>query len=82
MAPNLYAGDLVIINTADMAMEDGVVFAVNYEGQAVVKRLTRDRGDWWLTSDNQAQQRHRRKSCRKGEYIIIGRLVRRETDRI
>ncbi|MYM89695.1 helix-turn-helix domain-containing protein [Rugamonas sp. FT82W] len=82
MEPNLYAGDLVIINTADTAMEDGVVFAVNYEGQAVVKRLTRDRGDWWLTSDNQDQQRHRRKSCREGECIIIGRVVRRETDRI
>lgn len=82
MEPNLYEGDRVIINTADTQMCDGVVFAVNYEGQAVVKRLTRERGEWWLMSDNQDQQRHRPKSCRSGECIIVGRVVRRETDRI
>jgi len=82
MEPNLYEGDQVIINTADTRMEDGAVFAVNFEGQAVVKRLSRDRGEWWLTSDNPDQVRHRRKSCRDGECIIIGRIVKRETDRI
>lgn len=82
MEPNLYDGDQVIINTADTRMEDGAVFAVNFEGQAVVKRLARDRGEWWLTSDNPDQVRHRRKSCREGECIIIGRIVKRETDRI
>lgn len=82
MEPNLYEGDQVIINTADTRMEDGAVFAVNFEGQAVVKRLSRDRGEWWLTSDNPDQVRHRRKSCREGECIIIGRIVKRETDRI
>lgn len=82
MEPNLYEGDRVIINTADTKMSDGVVFAVNYEGQAVVKRLARERGEWWLTSDNQDQQRYRPKSCRSGECIIVGRVVRRETDRI
>lgn len=82
MEPNLYEGDQVIINTADTSLEDGVVFAVNFEGQAVVKRLARDRGEWWLTSDNPDQVRHRRKSCRDGECIIIGRIVKRETDRI
>ncbi len=81
MEPNLYEGDQVIINTADTHMEDGAVFAVNFEGQAVVKRLARDRGEWWLTSDN-PDPRHRRKSCRDGECIIIGRIVKRETDRI
>jgi phage repressor protein C with HTH and peptisase S24 domain len=82
MEPNLYEGDQVIINTADTRMEDGAVFAVNFEGQAVVKRLARDRGEWWLTSDTPDQVRHRRKSCGDGECIIIGRIVKRETDRI
>lgn len=82
MEPNLYEDDQVIINTGDTRMEDGAVFAVNFEGQAVVKRLIRDRGEWWLASDNPDQVRHRRKSCRDGECIIIGRIVRRETDRI
>lgn len=82
MEPNLYEDDQVIVNTADQQMEDGVVFAVNYEGEAVIKRLSRDMGQWWLMSDNPDQRKYHRKSCRGGECIIIGRVVRRETDRI
>lgn len=82
MEPNLFQGDQVIVNTADTKMEDGAVFAVNYEGEAVIKRIVRDRGEWWLASDNPDQRKYHRKSCRNGECIIIGRVVRRETDRI
>lgn len=82
MEPNLYPGDVVIVNTADKTMVDGAVFAVNYEGEAVIKRLLRDGGQWWLSSDNQDQRRYHRKSCRGGECIVVGRVVRRETDRI
>lgn len=82
MEPNLYDGDVVIINTADTAMKDGVVFAFNYDGEAVIKRLVKERGDWWLFSDNVDQARHRPKGCRSGECVIIGRVVKRETDHI
>lgn len=82
MEPNLYQGDLVIVNTAQIEMVDGAVFAVNYEGEAVIKRLSRDSGQWWLSSDNPDQRRYHRKSCRGGECIMIGRVVRRETDKI
>ena len=44
MEPSLYAGDIVIINTLDTKLMDGAVYAFNYEGEAVVKRLTRDAG--------------------------------------
>ena len=82
MEPNLYPGDLVIVNTAQTEMIDGAVFAVNYEGEAVIKRLSRDSGQWWLSSDNPDQRKYHRKSCRGGECIMIGRVVRRETDQI
>jgi phage repressor protein C with HTH and peptisase S24 domain len=82
MEPNLYEGDQVIVNTSDTKMQDGAVFAFNYEGEAVIKRLVRDQGDWWLTSDNSDQRKYARKRCRNGECIIVGRVVRRETDRI
>ena len=82
MEPNLFHGDVVIINTADTKMVDGSVYAINYEGEAVIKRLARDRGEWWLTSDNVDQKKFRRKGCREGECIIVGKVVRRETDRI
>lgn len=82
MEPSLYENDIVVINTADKRPIDGAVFAVNYEGEAVVKRFARDAGDWWLTSDNPDQRKHHRKVCRGDACIIIGRVVRKESDRI
>lgn len=82
MEPNLYDGDLVIVNTADRKMQDGGVFVFNYEAEAVIKRLVKERGQWWLFSDNSDQVRHRPKSCAEGECWIVGRVVRRETDRL
>lgn len=82
MEPALHEDDVVILNTDDNKPVDGVVFAVNYEGEVVVKRLSRDIGEWWLTSDNADQRKFHRKMCRNGDCIIIGRVVRREGDRI
>ena len=82
MEPSLYEDDIVVINMADRKPMDGQVYAVNYEGEAVVKRLARDAGDWWLTSDNPDQRKHHRKICRGDDCIVIGRVVRKESDRI
>lgn len=82
MEPSLYEDDVVVLNTADKRPVDGSVFAVNYEGEAVVKRFSRDAGEWWLTSDNPDQRKHHRKVCRGDACIIIGRVVRKESDRI
>jgi len=82
MEPALYEDDVVIINTADNRPVDGVVFAVNYEGEPVVKRLARDIGEWWLTSDNPDQRKYHRKMCRGNECLIVGRVVRKESERI
>lgn len=82
MEPALYEGDIVVINTAATQPVDGEVFAINYEGEAVVKRLSRDAGEWWLTSDNQDQRKYARKLCRNGECIIIGRVIHRQGNRI
>ena len=82
MEPALFQDDVVIVNTADTAPADGVVFAVNYEGEPVVKRLARDIGQWWLTSDNPDQRKYHRKMCRGNECLIVGRVVRKESERI
>jgi|SRR5450830_357818 len=82
MEPSLYEDDVVILNTSDKRPVDGAVFAVNYEGEAMVKRFARDAGDWWLTSDNPDQRKHHRKICRGDSCIVIGRVVRKESDRI
>lgn len=81
MEPGLYDGDTVVVNTAQTDPKDGVVFAVNYEGELVIKRLVRDAGQWWLDSDNPNKQRHPRKLCHDGTFII-GEVVHKQSERI
>ena len=82
MDDKLCDGDSVIINTADKEPADGIIFAINYEGEPVVKRMMRDDGRWWLTSDNPDQRKYPRKVCEGDRCIIIGRVVKRETERL
>lgn len=78
MEPTFYAGDTVVVNTADKKPVDNGVYAINYEGESVVKRMSRDAGQWWLLSDNADQRKFYRRACSHGDCIVIGRVVRRE----
>jgi len=80
MSPALYEGDTVIVNTADKTPIDSEVFAINYDGEPVVKRLMRDMGQWWLSSDNRDQAKYSRKLCRDRECLIIGRVVKKDSN--
>jgi phage repressor protein C with HTH and peptisase S24 domain len=81
MEPGLYDADIVVVNTADVRELDGDVYAVNFEGELVIKRLVRDDGQWWLSSDNADQRRYPRKRC--GERVILlGRIVHKQSERI
>jgi phage repressor protein C with HTH and peptisase S24 domain len=82
MEPALFDGDVIVVNTADKSLVDGTVYAVNYEGEVVVKRMVRDAGMWWLTSDNSDQRKYHRKSCKGAECIVIGKVVRKESTHI
>jgi len=82
MEPTLYEDDLIVVNTADKKPVDGEVYAINYEGEPVVKRMERDAGDWWLKSDNPDQRKFSRKVCRGDMCLVIGKVVRREGDRL
>lgn len=82
MEPSLYDGDVIVVNTGDKKIVDGSVYAVNYEGEVVVKRMVRDAGMWWLTSDNLDQRKYHRKSCKGAECIVIGKVVRKESTHI
>lgn len=81
MEPSIYEGDLVVINTADTRLVSGEVYAVNYEGEAVIKRMVREGGMWYLVSDNPAPKFGRR-VCQGRDCIMIGKVVRRETDHV
>lgn len=82
MEPSLYDGDVIVVNAGDKKLVDGSVYAVNYEGEVVVKRMVRDAGMWWLTSDNPDQRKYHRKSCKGAECIVIGKVVRKESTHI
>lgn len=75
MEPTMSQGDTVVINTAERAPKDGKIFAVNYEGEAVIKRMERNIGQWWLVSDNPDQRQYPRKVCQEDACLIIGRVV-------
>lgn len=81
MEPALWEGDLVVINTADTNPRDGEAFALNYEGELVIKRLRRDAGEWWATSDNADQRRFAPKRCTE-DVKVIGRVVYKQSERI
>lgn len=81
MEPGLHDGDTVVVNTGHAKPKDGAVFAVNYEGELVVKRLVRDAGEWWLSSDNPDQRRYPRKLCDES-CVIIGEIVHKQSEHI
>lgn len=82
MEPKLFARDIVIINLADTKPVDGKVFAVNYEGELVIKRMIREAGQWYLQSDNPDKTRHPNKLCAGDFCIILGKVVYRQSSEI
>jgi len=81
MEPSLWDGDLVVVNTSDTSPHDGEAFAINYEGEMVIKRMRRDSGEWFATSDNADQRRYAPKRCNE-EVVIIGRVIYKQSERI
>jgi len=81
MEPGLHDGDLVVVNTAQTTPKDGAVFAVNYEGELVIKRLIRDAGQWWLYSDNPNQAEYPRRLCHEGVFMV-GEVVHKQSTHI
>ena len=81
MEPGLYDGDWVVINTADATPREGHVFAINFEGEAVIKRLFKVDGMWVAASDNSDKRIYRDKPM-NGESFIIGRVVHKQSERI
>ena len=81
MEPKMHDGDLVIVNTDSATPKDGVVFAMNYEGEMVIKRMRRDAGQWFITSDNHDKNRYGDKVCAEACFLL-GEVVYLQTETI
>jgi phage repressor protein C with HTH and peptisase S24 domain len=81
MEPGMKDGDTVVVNTGAIEPKDGVCFAVNYEGELVIKRLLRDEGAWWLSSDNSDQRRYPRKRM-TDDCFVIGQIIHKQSEHI
>jgi phage repressor protein C with HTH and peptisase S24 domain len=81
MEPKLFAGDLVVINTADTKHVDGGAYAFNYDGECVIKRLFKEGGNWYLASDNLDKSRFPNKKCDESCFVI-GRVIYKQTEEI
>ncbi len=74
MEKTLYEDDWVLVDLTSTEPKDSKIFVVNFGGEAIIKRLTRDNGRWWLTSDNPDPQFYRRE-CQGDDCIIVGQAV-------
>jgi phage repressor protein C with HTH and peptisase S24 domain len=75
MRPLMFEGDVVVVNVTDKNRVNGSVFALNFKGESVVKRLKYERREWYLTSENPDFPQE---PCRPGDCDVIGRVVRFE----
>ncbi|GAB2182564.1 hypothetical protein DLREEDagrD3_27870 [Denitratisoma sp. agr-D3] len=82
MRPTLAQNDLIVVNTADTAFADTAVFAVNYEGDVLIRRIVRDAASWWLYCDNPDAQRFPKKVWVDKHCYIIGKVIHRQSESI
>jgi phage repressor protein C with HTH and peptisase S24 domain len=81
MEPGLYLEDWVVVNTEDTTPQDGHVFLLSLEGDAVIKRLFKSEGRWIAASDNPDKRIHRDRPLGEGSFII-GRVVHKQSEKI
>lgn len=81
MEPSLFEGDLVVVNTADVTPRDGEAFALNFDGELVIKRLVLEGDGWYMRSDNADKIRFGDRRCDE-RTTIIGRIVTKQSERI
>ncbi|WP_255437812.1 S24 family peptidase [Comamonas flocculans] len=82
MEPALHVGDVFVLDTAETTLRDGQVFAINFYGEVLVRRVQRDGDGWWLVADNLDQARYPRKACAGPDCVPIGRVVFKQGENI
>jgi phage repressor protein C with HTH and peptisase S24 domain len=72
MEPMMFEDDVVVVNTADKQPISREIYAVNFNGEALVKQLVKRGSDWCLFSINPDFGPI---NVRSGQCSIVGRVV-------
>jgi phage repressor protein C with HTH and peptisase S24 domain len=72
MEPMMFEDDVVVVNTADKTPVSREIYAVNFNGEALVKQLVRRNKEWFLHSVNPDFGPI---NVRSGQCSIVGRVV-------
>lgn len=72
MEPMMFEDDVVVVNTADKKPISREIYAVNFNGEALVKQLVKRGSDWCLHSINPD---FGPVNVRSGQCSIVGRVV-------
>jgi phage repressor protein C with HTH and peptisase S24 domain len=72
MEPMMFEDDVVVVNTADKEPLNREIYAVNFDGEALVKQLLRRNNEWFLYSMNPD---FGPVNVRSGQCSIVGRVV-------
>jgi phage repressor protein C with HTH and peptisase S24 domain len=72
MEPMMFEDDVVVVNTADKQPVNREIYAVNFNGEALVKQLVRRNNAWFLHSVNPDFGPI---NVRSGQCSIVGRVV-------
>jgi phage repressor protein C with HTH and peptisase S24 domain len=72
MEPMMFEDDVVVVNTADKQPVNREIYALNFNGEALVKQLVRRNNEWFLHSMNPD---FGPVNVRSGQCSIVGRVV-------
>lgn len=76
MFPTIRNGAHVLLNRADTTLRDGKIYAVNINGEMLLKRLFHEGGNWVLRSDNPDKNEFPDRILPKEETTkVCGRVV-------
>ena len=72
MEPMMFEDDVVVVNTADKSPISREIYALNFDGEALVKQLVKRNNDWFLYSVN---PEFGPINVRSGQCSVVGRVV-------
>jgi phage repressor protein C with HTH and peptisase S24 domain len=72
MEPMMFEDDVVVVNTADKNPISREIYALNFDGEALVKQLVKRNSDWFLYSMNPDFGPI---NVRSGQCSVVGRVV-------